>query len=304
MKKGLRMGVVIISPALASCGSNGGAGTNNAGATLTSLAVTPANPSIARGTTKQFTVTGTYSDNTTRDVTSSVTWSSSDATKATINTAGLATGQNVGSATITATSGSISGVTTLTVTSATLVSIAITPTNSSVAKGTAQQFTATGTFSDNSVQDLTTQVAWTSSDTIKATVTNAGLATGTGIGSSTITAASGGISGSTTLTVTSATLVSISVTPTNPSITLGTAQQFTATGTYTDNSIQDITSSVTWRSSDTNIAAISNANGLSNYLTNGTGITIGSSSISFNNVTLTGDHNTSSTLTLNGRLNF
>ena len=38
------------------------------------------------------------------------------------------------------------------------------------------------------------------------------------------------------LTVTAATLVSIAVTPANPSIAKGTTQQFTATGTYTDSS--------------------------------------------------------------------
>ena len=44
---------------------------------LVSIAVTPMNPSIVIGTTAQFTATGTYSDNSTRDLTTSVTWSSS-----------------------------------------------------------------------------------------------------------------------------------------------------------------------------------------------------------------------------------
>ena len=54
--------------------------------------------------------------------------------------------------------------------------------------------------------------------------------------------------GSTVLTVTAATLVSIAVTPANPSIAKGTTQQFTATGTYSDSSTANITSSVTWSS--------------------------------------------------------
>ena len=37
--------------------------------TLTSIAVTPANPSISTGTTQQFTATGTYSDQSTQNIT-------------------------------------------------------------------------------------------------------------------------------------------------------------------------------------------------------------------------------------------
>src|SRR6185437_995531 len=47
-----------------------------AAATLQSIAVTPANPSAPKGTTEQFTATGTFSDNTTANLTSQVTWAS------------------------------------------------------------------------------------------------------------------------------------------------------------------------------------------------------------------------------------
>jgi hypothetical protein len=85
-------------------------------AVLSSIAVTPANPSASVGTTVQFTATGTYSDSTTKDITSSVSWTSSRTTVATINTSGLATTHAQGTTTITATSGSTAGTTTLTVT--------------------------------------------------------------------------------------------------------------------------------------------------------------------------------------------
>ena len=110
----------------------------------------------------------------------------------------------VGTATITATSGSISGSTTLTVTSATLSSISVTPANPSIAAGSTQQFAATGTYSDGTSQNITTQVTWSSSNTSVATVNSSGLATSGAVGTATITATatSGSISGSTTLTVT------------------------------------------------------------------------------------------------------
>ena len=84
--------------------------------TLVSIAVTPANLSIATGNTQQFTATSTFSDNTTKDATGSVVWSSSVPATATITARGLASGVAPGSTSIQATSAGISGATTLTVT--------------------------------------------------------------------------------------------------------------------------------------------------------------------------------------------
>lgn len=84
--------------------------------TLNSIAVTPANPSITAGATQQFTAAGTYSDGTFADITMQVTWNSSNSAVATVNSSGLATGVAAGTSNITATSGSITGNTNLTVT--------------------------------------------------------------------------------------------------------------------------------------------------------------------------------------------
>src|SRR5215469_13446273 len=85
------------------------------GATLESISVTPANPSIAATATQQFTATGNYSDGTIQDLTNTATWTSSNTAVATISnnpgSKGLATGV-AGSAspvTIAATSGTING---------------------------------------------------------------------------------------------------------------------------------------------------------------------------------------------------
>jgi len=83
---------------------------------LNSIAVTPANPSIAKGTTQQFTATGTFTDNSTVDLTNRVTWASATTTVATIDTAGLATGQSGGTSSIRASLDSVTGSTVLTVT--------------------------------------------------------------------------------------------------------------------------------------------------------------------------------------------
>ena len=263
---------------MASAGSvSGGVSLTITPATLVSIAVTPATPSIANGTTQQFTAIGTYTDNSTQDLTSSVAWSSTNSSVAAVSNApgsqGLTTAVGQGSATIMASSGSASSSISLTVTPAAIVSIAVTPATPSIANGTTQQFTAIGTYTDNSTQDLTFSVAWSSSDTLVAAVSSAsgsqGLTTAIGPGSVTITAAMGSVSGTATLTVTPATLVSIGVTPTNPIVTTGTSQQFTASGTYTDGTTQNLTASVSWNSSDTAIALISNAPGSQGLATAG-----------------------------------
>jgi hypothetical protein len=84
---------------LTGCGS----GVINAnGALLMSIVVTPANTSLSVGTSRQFTATGSYSDNTTMEVTDLVAWSSSDTEVASVANKGMVTAQAKGTAIITA----------------------------------------------------------------------------------------------------------------------------------------------------------------------------------------------------------
>jgi len=261
--------MLVVATLLSGCGASSktfdtsttGTGTT---ATVTSISVEPTNSSLPRGLTRQFTATATYSNGTKLDVSSSVTWGSSVTNIAAITGNGVATALNLGTTTITAALGTVTGSATLTVSAATLVSINVTPVSPTIAKGTLQLFTATGIYTDNSTQNISTSVTWSSSNLFVATISNApgsvGLATGVSGGTATITAALNGATGSTVLTVSGATLQSISVTPANPSVPLGTAQQFTATGVYTDGSMQPLTTVVTWSSSSP-VATISNAAG-------------------------------------------
>jgi hypothetical protein len=254
-------------------------------AALVALDVTPAIPSIPAGLLQQFSATGTFSDGRTKDMTSEVTWTSSDVAVAAVSNAtdsdGLAKTLVQGTTTITATSGAISGGTLLTVIPASIVAIEVEPFDVSIPSGSSQQFTAAGILSDDTVVDLTGEVTWSSSATEVATVSNAGgsngIATAIAPGTATITAAYQGISGSATLTVTTATLVTISVTPVTSSVALGTSQQYNAIGTYDDSSTRDITDSVTWSSTSPSVAVISNAGGDTNGLA--TSVGVGSTSI-------------------------
>lgn len=242
-------------------------------AALVSLQLTPTDPSVPLGLTQQFTATGSYTDSSVQDLTSSVTWSSSSPSVATVSdsggTKGLASTVAVGSTTVRADvpATSIFATTGLTVSPATLVSLAVTPADSTLPLGLTRQFTATGTYTDASNQDLTTVVTWTSTVPSTATISNAGgtkgLATSVAAGSTTVRATDPGTGtyGTTSLTVSTAALVSIAVTPATPSIAVGLNQQFTATGTYSDSSNQDLTAVVTWASSATSVATVSNAGG-------------------------------------------
>jgi uncharacterized protein YjdB len=230
---------------------------------LLSIAVSPNAPSVAAGNTQQFTATGTYTDGSTMDLTSQVSWASGTTTVASINATGLAMTLTAGTAQITATSGSVVGSANLTVTAAVLVSIAVAPAIPTLAVGQTQQFTATGTYSDKSVQDITQTVSWSSADStiasISMTTGSVGLATGVGQGVVVITATLGVVSGNTTLTVNPAVLVSISVTPSPLSLPKGSTQQLVATGTYSDATTQTLVSGITWSSSDITIATVSPA---------------------------------------------
>jgi uncharacterized protein YjdB len=248
------------------------------GPVLTSITVGPANPSIGVGSTQQFTATGTYSDGSTQILTSSVTWSSSAPTIATISAAGLATAVKNGTTTVSASLSGVTGSTAMTVTIV-LTGIAIAPLNGSVNVGSTLQYTATGTYSDGSTQNITGSVNWTSSNTAIATVSTGGLVSGVKSGTANIKATSGGLFAQTGLTV-NGVLVSIAVTPAGSSVNVGSALQYTATGTYNDGTTNDITASVTWSSSDASIATISSG-GLASGVKGGSAtITATSNSIS------------------------
>jgi hypothetical protein len=136
-----------------------------------------------------------------------------------------------------------------------LVSITVAPASPTVTKGASLQFTGAAHYPDNTEKDITWFTTWSSSDVNVAKIDPSGMAAGTVIGTATISAAIGDMNGSTALTV-SRDLLSIAVTPASGSIVNGAVQQFTAMGTFSDKTVKDITSSVVWRSSNTDVAFV------------------------------------------------
>jgi 6-phosphogluconolactonase (cycloisomerase 2 family) len=136
--------------------------------------------------------------------------------------------------------------------------VLVSPSTALISVGGEQQFTATFFYSDGTSKDGTALVSWSSSKPAVAAIGAGGVATGAGPGTTTITATAGGPSGTATLSVNQ--LNSIAVSPTNPTITVGDTQAFTATGNYTNpdgspGSV-DVTGQVTWSSDTATVATI------------------------------------------------
>ncbi len=229
--------------------------------TLVAINISPAGSTINQGLQQQFVANGVLSNGSQQNLTSSVTWGSSNPLAATISNAagsnGLATGGGSGTTLITALSGAVIGSATFSVRSLDYLSVA--PSPASVAIGLTQQFSVLGYFSDGSVQNEGAIASWSSSNTNVATISNSGLATPLSVGSTVICATANAVYPACTgLTITPA-LVSISISPSNETIPKGVNQQFFATGTFSDGGKQNITSAVSWATSSSAVVVFTSS---------------------------------------------
>jgi hypothetical protein len=263
-------------------------GDEASGVTLTAITVQPGNSSIAQSTTQNYTATGIYSDNSNKDITSAVTWSTGSASIAT-NSSNVVTGVSAGTTTVVASAGNISGNATISVTNATLESIRL-EWVSSMGVGTTMQLIALGVYSDGVVRDITHLVDWNSGTTGVASISNStgtkGLATGSSAGTTSVTASLNGVvSPSKNLVVTGANLTGISI-GADASIPKGTKKTYVAIATYADGTVQNVSASAVWSSSNTSSASIS-LNGTTSA--SATGIEVGNTviSASLNGITAT-----------------
>lgn len=229
-------------------------------AALRAVIVTPLSVRLSTGQSYGAKAVAIFTDGEMRNVTASASWTSANAGVAGVASgtiAGVSTGQTV----VTASWDGHSGRTSVSVFPVELQRIVISPQNASIPKGVAQQFKATGTYSNATTKDLTHSVTWTSSQTNVASIASNGMAIGTGKGNTTIRATSGSISASATLTVTAAVLKSVQITPKSAAVAIGATQAFSATGVFTDNTTQPLTSGVVWTSSDAKVASVNAATG-------------------------------------------
>lgn len=197
------------------------------------IAVTPSTAEMpALGQTVQLTAEVRDQDG--RLMTGAVlAWSTSAPSVAIVSASGLVTAASNGVATITATSGSVSGSAAVTVAQA-VSAIAISPAaDTLVSLGDTVRLMAQA--SDANGHAVAGSVfTWESGNTAVATLDASGLATAMGNGTATITAAADAVSGTATVTVAQA-AASVVVTPTKGSLELAdtvrlSAEAFDATG--------------------------------------------------------------------------
>ncbi|HEY9225611.1 MAG TPA: Ig-like domain-containing protein [Gemmatimonadaceae bacterium] len=157
-----------------------------------------------------------------------ITWSTSNAAVATVDSSGMVTAVNTGSATITATADGKNGTATVTVAQASVATIAVTPSPLSMTVG--QQTQLTATLKDVAGSVLTGRtVTWSSANTGIATVSAEGVLAAVAAGSTTITATSEGKSGTVAVTISNVAVGSVVVQPQGPSIVRGSSVQLSVT---------------------------------------------------------------------------
>jgi hypothetical protein len=262
-------------------------------AVINSIQVTPFMASMSPGQVSQFQAVAIMSDGSTENISRDASWVSTDQAVAGVGNSrwdtGRVTAVAAGTTTIRASLDGITGETTLSVSSASIDRVQVTPFIPTVPVGYGLQMRATVIYTDGTTRDVTNAVTWASSDVAVGAVSNArnseGWLTTVSAGQINVTAQYMGVTGSTTVSVNGATLMSIMVTPNVGTVMAGQSLQFTATGNFDDGSTFDVTWYVTWNASDLTVADVSNAWGSQGRAT---GFSTGMSDIIASQVTTSG----------------
>lgn len=227
--------------------------------TLKSLAADPSKLTLtANEKSEPITLTATYTDNSTAEVTKSATWTSSNPSVATVNVAEdnvTVTGLTTGSTTITGSYGGKQATITVTViTTAKLVNVIVQPGNISVPQGKTQAVKIYAVYSDDSKVDVTKSVELTSKDKTLATVSGAAIK-GIKKGKTTVSGMYNDLPIEIPVTIT-APLKSLAINPSSLSLAVNSSRSINLKATYTDKSTDDVTGLATWTSSNPTVATV------------------------------------------------
>ncbi|MCP4867348.1 MAG: hypothetical protein GY898_01350 [Proteobacteria bacterium] len=217
---------------------------------LVALAVIPGDVEAVVGDSIQLRAEGTWSDETTSDLTTAVEWITADPEEATVDDGGRVTVIAEGQATVTATLELLASSALLTIGPAVLEQLVPAPLSFELAGGEQGEITITARYGDESLADVTDQVTWSSSDASVVTA-EGGVVTAGSEGTAELTASLDEVTAVVPVTVTPVELLEVVVAPAEPDIPLGTGLTFTATGIYSDGAEIDLLGDATWSSSDT-----------------------------------------------------
>lgn len=184
-----------------------------------------------------------------------VDWKSSNTAVATVDANGLVHGVSAGTATITATSGSVSDQAAVTVSPVPANAVVVSPGEATLFVG--ETVTLKATVTDANGDPLSGRpVTWSSSATGVATVSASGVVTARAPGTATITASSEGKSGKSTITVKLVPVASVDMNPGELELQIGQSATITATPKSADG-IALTGRSISWKSRDPGIATVS-----------------------------------------------
>ncbi|MGA8575376.1 MAG: Ig-like domain-containing protein [Candidatus Cybelea sp.] len=192
-----------------------------------------------------------------------VTLTASPSTNPAVCSTAVATGIGYGSAEIQASFQSVTGSMTVGIGAPVLESIAIGISGLSLPAGTtlqipplppgtSLQLSAAGILSDGSTSGLAS-VLWASNSSALSVTPSGGLVTAVSQGTATVTATSGLISATITISVTPAPVSQIVVTPSSSQIAVGETLQYAASAQYQDGTSHDITTIAVWKSSKASV---------------------------------------------------
>ncbi|HNN93187.1 MAG TPA: Ig-like domain-containing protein [Pseudomonadota bacterium] len=232
----------------------------------TAISISPSNPTLPKGTAQTFTAKALFSDGSTQDVSDVADWSVTDLVGsgvASVDGVGNVLAEAEGQATVAAEYAGISGSTLLQVSAAVPVSVSLSPSTASIAKGLTQALTATARLSDGSSLNVSKLGAWTATDRTGSGVASVdanGLVRGTSLGTANISFAYRALSATALVEVTAPVVAGLAVSPATVSLPRGRTQLFQAIATYSDGSTQAVSSGVTWTATDvmgTSVIALS-----------------------------------------------
>ncbi|BAJ00830.1 surface protein, putative [Shewanella violacea DSS12] len=229
-------------------------------AILEKFVVSPVTATVAAGLTKDFEASGIFSDGTSKDLTATSDWQSSEASIATLDSMGVATSYIPGEVTVTAKYTGFSASATLTVTGAALSSIEVTPANVKVPVGTEGQFEAWALYTDSHSEDITKVASWTSLNDdivhIETGITNGGFASALLLGTTQVEAQFNGMKATANVEVTDAEALELTISPENKTVAIGLSQAYQAFARFSDGTSKEVTLDSSWQSSNLNAATI------------------------------------------------